>query len=386
VLNAFGGFHSPGVARSLGRLGIDVYGLYGRPGAAQASRFYRRTDRWSVDGDGANALEELRRLRSRLATPPLLVPEDDISLGFVESHAEELRREFLFPERAPGLAERLSNKQGMYELCVEHGIPTPLTVFPTSRPELEEALGSFTFPIVLKGIDGARLKTRIGATMVIVGSERELLDTYGQLEADNGDNLMLQEYIPGTPESVWMFDAYFDRDSACRFGITGQKIRQYPPYTGMTSLGICVDNERVKESASALMAAVGYRGPLDCGFRHDARDDAYKLLDVNPRLGASFRLFVADNDLDVVRSMYLDLTGQQIPAWRAVAKRKWVAESSDLVSSTVYWRNGELRARDWVRSFRGVRETAWFARDDLRPALRMVWRLLLPLAAKLRRR
>jgi hypothetical protein len=40
---------------------------------------------------------------------------------------------------------------------------------------------------------------------------------------------------------------------------------------------------------------------------------------------------------------------------------------------------GELSLRAWMSSLRGVDETAWFARDDLRPfglmCLRMGWRL-----------
>jgi D-aspartate ligase len=173
-----------------------------------------------------------------------------------------------------------------------------------------------------------------------------------------------------------MFEAYFDRSSDCVFGITGQKLRQYPPYTGMTSLGVCVRNEVVADQAKKLMRAVGYRGPLDCGFRYDERDGTYKLLDVNPRVGASFRLFVSNNDADVVTTMYLDLTGQEMPAWEPVEGRKWVAENSDVISSIVYWRNGELSLGGWLRSLRGVDETAWFTRDDLRPAFTMLRRSL----------
>jgi D-aspartate ligase len=132
----------------------------------------------------------------------------------------------------------------------------------------------------------------------------------------------------------------------------------------------------VADQAKKLMRAVGYRGPLDCGFRYDERDGTYKLLDVNPRVGASFRLFVSNNDADVVTAMYLDLTGQAVPAWEPVEGRKWVAENSDVISSIVYWRNGELSVGGWLRSLRGVDETAWFTRDDLRPAFTMLRRSL----------
>ena len=244
VLNSFGGFHFPGVARTLGRIGVAVYGLYGKPAPAQASRYYRRAQAWSVNSNPERALEELLRLRSEIGTAPLLVAEDDVSLSFLEGNAGVLRDDFVFAQRPEGLADRLSNKQGMYELCVEHGTPTPTTLFPRNRAEVEAVLPSLVYPVVLKGIDGALLRGRIGASMVIVDSEAELLEQYDKIETPEAPNLMLQEYIPGTAESVWMCEAYFDKSSECLFDITGQKIRQYPAYTGMTSLGICVDNPR----------------------------------------------------------------------------------------------------------------------------------------------
>ena len=59
-------------------------------------------------------------------------------------------------------------------------------------------------------------------------------------------NLMLQEYIPGGDDSIWMFNGYFDANSDCLAGFTGRKLRQTPPYTGVTSLGVCLPNDVVR--------------------------------------------------------------------------------------------------------------------------------------------
>jgi D-aspartate ligase len=48
------------------------------------------------------------------------------------------------------------------------------------------------------------------------------------------------------------------------------------------------------------MQEIGYSGIVDIGYRYDRRDGEYKLLDVNPRVGATFRLFVDSNGMDVV--------------------------------------------------------------------------------------
>jgi predicted ATP-grasp superfamily ATP-dependent carboligase len=117
------------------------------------------------------------------------------------------------------------------------------------------------------------------------------------------------------------------------------------------------------------MKTIGYRGILDIGYRYDARDGLYKVLDVNPRIGSTFRLFTGGDGLDVVRALYLDMTGQPVPESQVVEGRKWIVEEYDLVSSVRYLMDGELTPAEWIRSFRGVQETTCFASDDLLPML-----------------
>ena len=119
------------------------------------------------------------------------------------------------------------------------------------------------------------------------------------------------------------------------------------------------------------MKAIGYHGILDIGYRYDRRDGQYKVLDVNPRIGCTFRLFTATNGMDVARALYLDMTGQPVAPAQAAEGRKWIVEDFDLFSAIRSWRDGTLKLKDWVRSFRGVEEAACFALDDPLPFLMM---------------
>jgi len=148
-------------------------------------------------------------------------------------------------------------------------------------------------------------------------------------------------------------------------------LRQHRPYAGITSLGVCERNTMVAETTQRFMAAIGYRGVLDIGYRFDAFDGLYKVFDVNPRLGCTFRLFVSPDGMDVARAMYLHLTGQPVAAGEPPAGRKWMVEDLDFASSLYYWREGTLSLGDWLASFKGLQESAFFANDDLRPALRV---------------
>jgi predicted ATP-grasp superfamily ATP-dependent carboligase len=153
--------------------------------------------------------------------------------------------------------------------------------------------------------------------------------------------------------------------------VTAKKIHQTPVYTGMTALGVCLPNAAIESATNTLVTTVGYKGILDIGYRYDARDGLYKLLDVNPRLGATFRLFVGHDGMDVTRAEYLHFTGQPVPRSQLRTGRKWILEDGDLVSCIQYYRDGALKLREWLRSYRGIQECAWYAADDVVPFLRM---------------
>ena len=152
------------------------------------------------------------------------------------------------------------------------------------------------------------------------------------------------------------------------------------PAAGLTSLGRSVANDKLRDEITSLLARLGYRGLLDLDIRLDARDGQYNLLDFNPRLGAQFRVFRDTAGTDVALAAYLDLTGQAIPPGEQVNGRTFLVENYDPLSALANWRRGRPRAcgRGCLRCAT-VDETAWFARDDLRPfglmCLRMGWRM-----------
>lgn len=360
-----------GITRTLGRLGVTVYGVHtsGRSPAAR-SRYCRKVFAWDLDeSPDAETVQFLLDVASKIGDRPLLISTDDGNNCFVARNQDALRKAFLFPDISGKLALELYSKRGMYLLAKAHGVPTAETVFPQTFDEVREFSRGAAFPVMLKPIDSRKLQRRTGVRLRLVQSAAELLEQYEKMEDPADPNLMLQEYIPGGDESIWMFNAYFNARSDCLVSFTGQKLRQFPAYGGMTSLGVCVKNETVDQMTREFLKKLGYRGIVDLGYRYDARDRKYKLLDVNPRIGATFRLFVDRNGLDVVRAMYLDLTGQPVPRAAEYEGRKWIVETNDLLALRHYRADGRMTLRDWLRSLRGVQEGAWFAWDDPAPCL-----------------
>src|SRR5215475_3435025 len=370
-----------GVLRSFGRLGVPVHAVAcNRRTAAFSSRYCVGKYVWNVaNGHPEKSVKFLLDVSRKIGGRSILIPTDDKALLFCVSCAEILREQFLFPDMCPKLIRNLSSKEGMYNLAKKHGVPTPEAAFPKSRQDVLEFVSRATFPVMVKGVFASVLLKTTGQKMFIVRTASELLEKYDAAEDLANPNWMLQEYIPGGDDTVWMLDGYFNDRSECLVSFTGKKIRQYPVFHGSTSLGICIENETVRRTTTEFMKNLGYKGILDIGYRYDARDGQYKLLDVNPRIGSTFRLFVAENGMDVARAMYLDLTGQPVPLSPQREGRKWFVEL-DLKSSLDYYREGSLTLRQWLRSLRGIEEAGYFASDDLAPFWRLCFTALSRLA------
>jgi len=363
---------SVGLLRSLGRLGIDVYALHAPAqwrDPSTYSRYCHGRFAWDFESESAqSSVEFLLNVGKSIGRRSILIPSTDEIAVFAAEHFQALQEWFIYPEQSASLVRSLTSKREARLLAQKCGVATPCIFVPRHRQDVVDFAETAVFPVMLKASDGPRFWRRTGRDgKIIVKTPLELLELYARLEDFSDPNLMLQEYIPGSDDSVWMFNGYFDRRSRCLASFTGRKIRQAPVYTGVTSLGICTKNKVVEKTTIDLMQALGYRGILDIGYRFDARDGQYKVLDINPRIGASFRLFVAENGMDVVRALYLDLTNQPIPLVSPREGRKWIVETADLKSCFHYRRDGKLTAKQWITSFKQVEEGAYFALDDIAP-------------------
>lgn len=378
VVIATTAYSALGFARSLGRLGVPVYGVHpDARSAAARSRYWRRSHTWDLAAaPAARSVEWFLALGRSLSPRPLLVATDDAGCLFLADHGEALREAFDFPPQPPGLTRALSSKQQMYHLCMRHGVPTAETCFPRSRADVVRYAREARFPVMLKGIDTQALHRRVGRRMCRVEDAATLLALYDRWETPGSPNLMLQEFIPGGCERIWMLTAYFGAGSECRFAMSGRKLREYPAYSGVTSLGVVETNPEVLALTARFMRALGYRGILDLDYKLDERTGTYKALDANPRPGANFRLFVDRYGTDAARVLYRDLTGQPLPAVVPHEGRRWVVEDFDCAASARYVRDGALGVGAWLRSYRGVQEAAWFAADDPLPALARGGRVL----------
>jgi D-aspartate ligase len=361
--------------RSLGRLGVPVYAVTeDRLAPAGLSRYLAGRFIWpTTGGEQPEALlAGLRRIGRRLGRPTLVVATDDEAAALLATHQADLADLFVQPEVDPGLPGRLADKQGLYELCREHGVPAPVTEVARSAAELRAVVDRLGLPLVAKNVGPwDRLSAPVVAGTTMLRDKDDVAAMEQALGETGSRRLLVQEYLPPDGSSVlrapdWFAHFYCYADERPPLLFTGLKLHSWPPAGGVTARGIALPNPQLAAAAADFCRAIGYRGVGDMDWRYDRRDGRLKLVDFNPRLGAQFQVFRTTAGIDLVRALHLDLSGRPVPAGRQIDARELIVEHLDAAAVLAGWlrrRPDPLRPYPWSAH----REPAWFAWDDPMP-------------------
>src|SRR5204863_4856447 len=123
------------------------------------------------------------------------------------------------------------------------------------------------------------------------------------------------------------------------------------------------DNERVRAAATALLTAATFEGLVEVEFKFDARDDQYKVLDVNPRAW-SWLALCESSGCDLAMMMSCVAAGVAVTAVTALPGHAWMHTARDLVAVAHLVARGHIGIADYFRSLRQKLVFASFAWDD----------------------
>jgi predicted ATP-grasp superfamily ATP-dependent carboligase len=218
-------------------------------------------------------------------------------------------------------------------------------------------------PAVIKRVDRELLSDGTCTFSTVIARN---FDNLRQITQDNrGDpyDVIVQELFPGDD---WLYHGYYNAQSEALVSFTGRKLRSRPVHTGETAYARAETNHELRKSMEQFLKGIGYAGVVSMDLRYDKRRDDYMLLDVNPRVGACFRLFVNVHGIDVVRALHLDLTGREVPQGAQHDGRTYMVEGYDFSVRRAYELGSAAR---WLTRVFQVDELAWFQWDDLMPIL-----------------
>lgn len=359
-----------GVARTLGREGISVVGIDHRSWAPGLTSRYVRP---LLCGDMSKEPKEVLRLLledvRHNGGRGVLFPASDAAVMFMSRHRSELASGFDFLLPSENVEGALTNKRLQHEEALRLGIPVAETFFPGSEDDMARVIKGVHFPAFIKPLYSHLWFKRFGNKGIIVKNPEELRARMAEV-FETSLEVMVQSIILPPGEDLFSVGAYFGRNGYISPPFVWHKLRQYPPNFGVGSLAESAHQPEVVELAMKFMKGLGYQGIGYVEFKRDQRDGRWKMIEMNARTGATNAL-QAEAGLPLVLFEYNDLTGGPRPS--IVDYRDgvlWWDSMNDLDSYRRLRMRGQITLRQWVRSWFESEVYAYYAPDDMRPALK----------------
>ena len=177
--------------------------------------------------------------------------------------------------------EMAYDKQKTMTVCMENGIPCPITKLDSET--LDEYLAKVEFPLACKPRHGSG-----GAGFKKVNSREEL-----QKYVDDGvikiEEYVIQEFVPQTEH---MFGCYvmMNDDHEPMFTVVVETCRWFPIDGGPGCFIRTVDRPDIVEYAQKLFGKLNWSGFGHMSFLLDPRDNTPKVMEINGRIPAGIKI------------------------------------------------------------------------------------------------
>lgn len=363
-----GGAHgSLAIARSLGRRGVPVWLITADNPLASLSRYVARGLHWhGPRADGA--LDFLIALGHQHGLHGWVVfAGSDEDLQFVARNHAALSALFTLTIPAWDRVRWAYDKRCMNVRADELGIARPRTCYPRSGADLAP-LG-IPFPVILKPTVREGRNRFVDAKAWRADDEPRLLARYEEAKSLVGPRgLMIQELIPGDGTAQFSYAALWHRGKPIVW-LVARRRRQFPIVFGFTSTFVeSVAQPHIEAEACRFLASLDYSGLVEIEFKHDPRDDCYKILDVNARSWTWIALGSAAG-IDFPALQWRLAAGEDIAPHRGRCGARWLYFSRDFAAALCDMFAGRLSPLTYLHSFRRPLAWAVFAWDDPLPAL-----------------
>jgi D-aspartate ligase len=151
--------------------------------------------------------------------------------------------------------------------------------------------------------------------------------------------------------------------------MTVRRCRQHPSDFGRASTYVeTISLPDLAEPSIRFLQKIDYYGLVELEFKHDARDGAYKLLDVNARTWGYHTLGQAAG-VDFPYLLFQDQLGNAVGEAHARPGVRWIRLATDVPNAVRDISAGKLRARDYLRTLLAVDTEAVFSLRDPLPGL-----------------
>lgn len=343
-----GGANALSIARSLGRIGIEVWVLNQQDSPVRYSRY----SKW-LSLDGKPQVKEaweafLLGSASNDLQGAVLIPASDDGLELLIEHYAKLKHKFRLDLFVPDAQASMLNKLETYQAARRVGVPTPKFWLVDSKSSVMSVRDELVFPLLVKPLYSHRFVATFGVKFLVAETFEELEAAWEKIDEDH--EVMLVEKIPGPDSQLCSYYTYIDEDGEHLFQFTKRIIRRFPPEMGVACRHVTDHIPELIEPSTKLFAEVGLRGLANVEFKLDPRDGVLKLIECNARITAA-NILLDRCGYDLALFMYQRVCEGELPKFTDYPDNVYLWNPVDDLRAFLQLRSrGELSFGDWLRS------------------------------------
>ncbi len=269
-------------------------------------------------------VETLLKLRETFDDQPVLLLTSDRHVLEVSEAGETLSRIYRHSVPPPSVVRPLIDKVAFLERAKEMGILVPRSVVVQEQAKAGEIARRLSFPLVVKPY--LRHAQRVDA-------EKDLTEYLESLEPENWSSVLAQEWIPGGDDQIFCCFAVLDEQSRTLGAFTLQKIRQWRPRSGTTSLCRSVVDPEVREEGIRILEGLSVTGFGSVEFKRHSEDGRLYLMEPTVgRFNQQIALARAAG-VNLPAMLVAHLLGRTTPPIEERPGATWIHELNDFLSS-----------------------------------------------------
>lgn len=248
--------------------------------------------------------------------------------------------------------EKARDKQLTMKICMENGIFCPKTKMDDET--LDDYLATVQFPLALKPREG---RGSVGFKKVCNREELDKLIADGTIKVEE---YVIQEFIDEA-ETHRVSYTMIDQNGEVKSSMISKSTRPYPLGIGTNSRFESVDMPEIARQSELLLKMMGWKGYASVCFIESDKDHIPKVMEINGRISASFKISVVAG-LHIVRQLLEMAYGVEVtPQPQQLKYNRQISHSQ---SSFLWFIKSPSRFRKEDRKHKGVRKDVVFSWSD----------------------
>jgi predicted ATP-grasp superfamily ATP-dependent carboligase len=363
-----------GVARNLGRNGIDVYCVAESKNEIAYSRYCKKFYAVHQIEKDKNVLRDfLSNIKKKLKHPAVIFPCSDlfcVSLSQLREEPNSILNDQYVTFGESTAIETLVNKRKFYHSLDKYGVPHPKTFFPENLEDVEHISRQVEYPVFIKPAI-TQLFAMFRKKGLVAHSRTELITLY-ELVSKHSIDVVIQEIIPGPATNLFGLCGYFNKKYEPQAFFAYRRIREYPLMFGTNTIIESIPTRDVlsmKNVVENYLRKIRYHGIFEAEFKKDPRNGDFKLLEINARSWWQ-NSFPTKCGINIVLMAYLDAIGEEINYSENYSYRtgvKWLFFINDIFSSMELLSRRQINVYEWLSTYTKIRDFAYLAVDDPLP-------------------